>query len=205
MTGPAAETFLIRDAREGDVEAIVGFEIDIAVVSFADEAITDPALHRRRVSGSLGKPGEITLVAVDEREPDVVLGWAWLSARTNSLTGAKYGNFRSLAVAEGPGRSRIGELLLRAVLEAADTGGLTQLTGKVHAGNLGMRALYRKLGFTATHLTMERRLGASQPAASDGPESASAASDRPEAEPPPPAADGPQPQPPASDRTEPAP
>jgi RimJ/RimL family protein N-acetyltransferase len=34
---------------------------------------------------------------------------------------------------------------------------MTQLTGKVHAGNLGMRALYRKFGFTATHLTMERK------------------------------------------------
>jgi L-amino acid N-acyltransferase YncA len=180
MTGPAATeaaateapagAFLIRDARDEDVAAIVGFEIDIAVVSFADEAITDPALHRRRVSGSLGKPGEITLVAVDGREPDVVLGWAWLSTRTNSLTGARYGNFRSLAVAEGPHRSLIGELLLGAVLEAADTGGLSQLTGKVHAGNLGMRALYRKFGFTATHLTMERRPGGA--AAGTGPQSA---------------------------------
>ena len=32
-----------------------------------------------------------------------------------------------------------------------------QLTGKVHASNLGMRALYRKFGFEATHITMERR------------------------------------------------
>ena len=59
--------------------------------------------------------------------------------------------------ADGPGRPLLGELLLAAVLTAADEAGLTQLTGKVHAGNLGMRALYRKFGFTATHLTMERR------------------------------------------------
>jgi RimJ/RimL family protein N-acetyltransferase len=32
-----------------------------------------------------------------------------------------------------------------------------QLTGKVHARNLGMRALYRKFGFEATHITMERQ------------------------------------------------
>ena len=76
-----------------------------------------------------------------------MVGWAWLSARTNSLTGARYGNFRSLAVAGTPARSAIGELLLAAVLEAAARGGLTQLTGKVHAQNLGMRALYRKFGF----------------------------------------------------------
>jgi RimJ/RimL family protein N-acetyltransferase len=44
------------------------------------------------------------------------------------------------------------------VLRAADEAGLRQLTGKVHARNLGMRALYRKFGFEATHVTMEKRV-----------------------------------------------
>jgi RimJ/RimL family protein N-acetyltransferase len=44
------------------------------------------------------------------------------------------------------------------VLEASSRAGLTQLTGKVHAQNIGMRALYRKFGFEAVHLTMEKRL-----------------------------------------------
>jgi L-amino acid N-acyltransferase YncA len=152
MTG-----YLIRPATEADVEAIVGYEIEIAVISFADEAITDPAMHRKRVTGALGKPGEVTLVAVAQQAPDEPVGWAWLSARTNSLTGDRYGNFRSLAVSDIEDRSAVGELLMAAVLDAADQAGMTQLTGKVHAGNLGMRALYRKFGFTATHLTMERK------------------------------------------------
>ena len=142
---------------DSDVEAIVGYEIEIAIVSFAEDAITDPAIHRKRVTGALGKPGEVMLVAVAAHAPDVPVGWAWLSARTNSLTSARYGNFRSLAVSDGPDRGPIGELLMAAVLEAADRAGMTQLTGKVHAGNLGMRTLYRKFGFTATHLTMERK------------------------------------------------
>ena len=190
MTGPvpavSPAAYLIRPAAEADLDAIAGFEIDIANVSFGDAAITDPALHRKRVSGSLGKPGEITLVAVavpgrcragarcragpaTVPEPGAVpvpagpaevplAGWAWLSPRTNSLTGARYGNFRSLAVADIPDRSLVGELLLAAVVRAAAEAGLTQLTGKVHAGNLGMRALYRKFGFEAAHLTMEKRL-----------------------------------------------
>ncbi|HEY6481383.1 MAG TPA: GNAT family N-acetyltransferase [Streptosporangiaceae bacterium] len=162
MTGPSG-AFLVRNAVDSDIEAIVAFEIDIAVVSFGDEAITDPALHRRRVTGALGKPGEVTLVAVAAAQPDAPLGWAWLSGRTNSLTGAKYGNFRSLAVADVPARPQLGELLLAEVLAAADAAGMSQLTGKVHAGNLGMRALYRKFGFTATHLTMERRPDGGRP------------------------------------------
>jgi L-amino acid N-acyltransferase YncA len=157
----ASAAYLVRPAEPADIGAIVDYEIEIARVSFAEEAITDATLHRKRVAGALGNPGEIMLVAAARTEPERPIGWAWLSARTNSLTGQRYGNFRSLAVSNMPDRSVIGELLLAAVLAAADSAGLTQLTGKVHASNLGMRALYRKFGFTATHLTMERKAGPS--------------------------------------------
>jgi GNAT superfamily N-acetyltransferase len=168
MTG-AAGGFRIRPAREEDLDVIAGFEIDIARASFGDEAIEDPALHRKRVAAALGKPGEVTLVAVAVPQDGdrgaggrdgVPVGWAWLSGRTNSLTGARYGNFRSLATADVPDRGTVGELLMAAVLRAADEAGYTHLTGKTHARNLGMRALYRKFGFEATHLTMEWRPGA---------------------------------------------
>jgi GNAT superfamily N-acetyltransferase len=142
MTG-----FQIRPAREDDLDVIAGFEIDIARASFGDDAIEDPALHRKRVAGA----------------PAVPVGWAWLSGRTNSLTGARYGNFRSLATADVPGRARVAELLMQAVLQASDQAGFVHLTGKVHASNLGMRALYRKFGFEATHITMEKRQAAAPP------------------------------------------
>ena len=158
MTEPRpAAGFQIRPATEDDLDVIAGFEIDIARASFGDEAIEDPALHRKRVAGALGKPGEVTLVAVATGAPAVLVGWAWLSGRTNALTGARYGNFRSLATADVPGRGQVAELLMQAVLQASDRAGFVHLTGKVHASNLGMRALYRKFGFEAAHLTMERR------------------------------------------------
>jgi GNAT superfamily N-acetyltransferase len=156
-TGPAGPRYLIRPAAESDLAALAGFEIEIARVSFGDEAIADPALHRKRVSTALGKPGEITLVAAARDAPAAAVGWAWLSGRTNSLTGARYGNFRSLAVADIADRARVAELLMTAVLAAADEAGFTALTGKVHASNLGMRAVYRQFGFEATHITMEKR------------------------------------------------
>jgi L-amino acid N-acyltransferase YncA len=156
------DRYLIRPATEDDLDAIAAFEVEIAVVSFGDEAITDAAFHRRRVANSLGKPGEIALIAVQASpaQASAPLGWAWLSARTNSLTGARYGNFRSLAVAEHPEQGQVSELLMTAILAAAEEAGFTHLTGKVNAANLGMRALYRAFGFTATHLTMEKRTGA---------------------------------------------
>jgi L-amino acid N-acyltransferase YncA len=160
MFGVAEPTgrYLIRPATEADLDAIAAFEVQIALVSFGDEAITDAAFHRRRVAGSLTKAGETALVAVPAGSTEVV-GWGWLSARTNSLTGDRYGNFRSLAVADRPDRGAIGELLMTAILAAADEAGFTHLSGKVNAANLGMRSLYRAFGFSATHLTMEKRVG----------------------------------------------
>jgi ribosomal protein S18 acetylase RimI-like enzyme len=156
--------YLVRPAGENDLDAIAAFEVDIARVSFGDEAITDAAFHRRRVAAAMGKAGQTALVAVAADAPGEPLGWAWLSGRTNSLTGERYGNFRSLAVREGADRGAIGEMLMSAVLEAAHQSGLTHLSGKVSATNTGMRALYRAFGFTATHLTMEKRTGpASRP------------------------------------------
>ena len=156
MTGQDGGQYLIRQATDSDLDAIAAFEVEIALVSFGDEAITDAAFHRRRVAGSLGKPGEIALVAVGEADRPV--GWAWMSPRTNSLTGARYGNFRSLAVSDVADRGAIGELLMAAILAAAREARFTNLSGKVNAANLGMRSLYRAFGFTATHLTMEKRL-----------------------------------------------
>jgi ribosomal protein S18 acetylase RimI-like enzyme len=151
----------IRPASEADLDAIAAFEVEIARVSFGDEAITDAAFHRRRVAGALVKPGEIMLIAVAARAPAVPLGWAWMSPRANSLTGERYGNFRSLAVAAVDERGPVGELLMAAILGAADEAGFTHLSGKVNAANLPMRSLYRAFGFTATHLTMEKRTGPS--------------------------------------------
>jgi len=156
VTGENGGRYVIRSASESDLDTIAAFEVEIALVSFGDEAITDAAFHRRRVAGSLGKPGEIALVAAGASDRPV--GWAWMSPRTNSLTGARYGNFRSLAVADVADRAAIGELLMTGILRAADEAGFTHLSGKVNAANLGMRALYRAFGFTATHITMERRV-----------------------------------------------
>jgi L-amino acid N-acyltransferase YncA len=145
----------IRPATDGDVDALVGYEIEIARISFGDEAVTDPALHRGRITGSLGKPDEVTLVA--ERDGSVV-GWVWLSGRTNSLTGDRYGNLRSLATSDVPGRSAVAELLLDAALSAARDRGVSEVVGKVHMRNVNMRAVYAKLGFAAEHLSMRKAL-----------------------------------------------
>jgi ribosomal protein S18 acetylase RimI-like enzyme len=148
-----AET--VRPATTADLDALVAYEIEIARISFGDEAVTEPELHRKRITGSLGKPDEVTLVA--ERDGAVV-GWVWLSGRRNSLTGGRYGNFRSLATSAGPGRSAVAEALLDAALAAARERGVSEVVGKVHMRNVAMRAIYAKFGFEAEHLSMRKSL-----------------------------------------------
>ena len=145
----------IRPATAADLDELVRYEIEIARISFADEAVTDPELHRRRVSGALGKPDEVALVAVRD---GAVVGWVWLSGRTNSLTGDRYGNLRSLATSEVPGRGTVAEELLAAALADARDRGVSEVVGKVHMRNVNMRAVYAKLGFVAEHLSMRKRL-----------------------------------------------
>jgi len=145
----------VRPATAADLDPLVGYEIEIARISFGNEALTDPALHRKRITGSLGKKDEVALVAVAD---GAVVGWVWLSGRTNSLTGDRYGNLRSLATSDVPGRSAIAEQLLGAALDRARAQGVSDVVGKVHMRNVNMRAVYAKLGFAAEHLSMRKQL-----------------------------------------------
>jgi L-amino acid N-acyltransferase YncA len=145
----------VRPAVEADLDQLVAYEIEIARISFGDEALTDPALHRKRITGSLGRKDEVALVAEDG---GAVVGWVWLSGRTNSLTGDRYGNLRSLATSDLPGRSAVAEQLLAAALEAARAFGVSEVVGKVHMRNVNMRAVYARLGFAAEHLSMRKQL-----------------------------------------------
>ena len=47
--------------------------------------------------------------------------------------------------------------LLRFAIEHVGREGAAWITGKVHVGNVPMRALYSEMGFHAKHLTMEYR------------------------------------------------
>jgi L-amino acid N-acyltransferase YncA len=152
----SATTCPVRAAEAADLPRIVEFEVDIARVSFGADAVITAEVHARRITSAMGRPGEIMLVVgVPGTTP---LGWAWLSRRTNSLTGAQYCNFRSLAVADHPRRTMIGQHLMAAVLDRCRAEGLTEVVGKVHAANLPMRTLYRAFDFEATHLTMRKRM-----------------------------------------------
>jgi ribosomal protein S18 acetylase RimI-like enzyme len=149
---PAAEPFTIRAAAERDLDALVEYETVIAQVSFGDQAVVDPQVHRGKLEKALIRDPDSLFVAVDP--DDRPIGWLWLASNTNFLTQDRYATLRSLAVTPGPWSEEVGEALLRRGLRFAREHGLTQLTGKVHVDNYGMRMLYRRVGLEPTHLTM---------------------------------------------------
>lgn len=150
-------TFVIRAAAERDLDALAEFEVTIAKVSFEDEAVTDLAVHRGKLEKALVRDPDTLWVAATG-EDDRVVGWLWLATNTNFLTQQRYANLRSLAVSADADTEVIGEALLRKAMDYAREHELTEITGKVHADNYGMRMLYRRVGLEPTHLTMRMRL-----------------------------------------------
>jgi hypothetical protein len=61
VTGTPVTGYLIRPAEPSDLDTLAGFEVEIAQVSFGDEAITDPALHRKRIAADRRPVRELPL------------------------------------------------------------------------------------------------------------------------------------------------
>lgn len=152
-THPSIPSFSVRPAREADLSTLAEFEIEIARISFSDDAVDDHETHYRKLSKAIRKSPEGMFVATRADEPPI--GWLWMALNINSLTGSRYVNFRSLATSPGPDRSAVAEALLETGLSFARDHQVTRIVGKVHVDNVPMRTLYHKYGFQATHLTME--------------------------------------------------
>ena len=149
--------FTLRDFRASDIDAVAGFEAAIAVRSFADEAVTDLDHYRKKL-GKLLKYGDDwtkVLVSAD----GTVIGWAWVAARQNFITGESYADFRSLfvdGVRAGPAAAIA---LLRAVMAHAEAKGFTRIVGRTATSNDAMRSLYQLAGFAERHVVYELDIG----------------------------------------------
>jgi ribosomal protein S18 acetylase RimI-like enzyme len=152
--------YKLRPPEEADLPAIVDFEIEIARISFPDDPIVDPEVHRKKLAKALERDREGMFVA-ENSESGQVVGWLWVALNTNFLTGEQYATFRSLATSHGPESAesaQIAEAIFAHGIDYARQKGVTEITGKVHVNNRAMRVIYRKFGFEAEHLTMKKRI-----------------------------------------------
>jgi ribosomal protein S18 acetylase RimI-like enzyme len=147
---------MVRLAEPRDLPALAAFEVRIAEVSFGEDAVSDLDVHHKKLAKAMDRDREGMFVVDGGGR---VAGWLWLAINTNFLTGARYANFRSLAVAPdaAPGTA---EALLDHALAYARQCGVTEVVGRVHVDNAPMRVLYRKYGFEPAFLTMRWRSGA---------------------------------------------
>jgi ribosomal protein S18 acetylase RimI-like enzyme len=146
----------VRPATGPDLDELAAFEVEIARVSFGDDAVDDPAVHRAKLARALTRDPDTMFVAAGPAGE--VVGFAWFAVNTNFLTGQRYLNFRSLAVKPGWEGSGAGDALVERGTAFARQHGLTEITGKVHVDNHPMRVLYRRAGYTPVTLTMRLRL-----------------------------------------------
>lgn len=145
----------IRWIEMKDVQEVAGWEREIAILSFGNEAVTDLAFHVRKLEKAVQRERLGMLVWETD---ECLAGWMWLSSRVNSVTQEAYMQFRSFYVREVyRGTSGVDELF-EAGIQWAINEGCRHIVGHVHVHNLPMRALYKKYGFAPTHLTMEYRV-----------------------------------------------
>src|SRR5437763_9973659 len=96
------DAYKVRPPEDSDLDALVGFEIGIARISFPDDPVVDPEVHRKKLLKALERDREGMFVA-ERAETGEVAGWLWVALNTNFLTGDSYATFRSLATAQdGP-------------------------------------------------------------------------------------------------------
>jgi ribosomal protein S18 acetylase RimI-like enzyme len=146
---------IIRQATPADVPVIAEFESEIARVSFPENPIDDPEVHRKKLGKALARAPEGMFVAQIDGQ---TVGWLWITLNTSFTTGERYATLRSLAVHPGWRGSGIGRSLVSFAIDYCREGGARWIAGKVHVDNARMRALFRATGFHPKHLAMEFRL-----------------------------------------------
>jgi RimJ/RimL family protein N-acetyltransferase len=151
------ESFRIRNITERDLDVLAGFESEIAVISFGEEAVTDPEHHKKKIRKGMEKSPEGMLVLEAAGE---VRGWLWMALQTNSVSMEPYIHFKSFYVKNGGEQTGYSQELMKAGMDYALGTGAARIVGKTFVSNLPMRLLYQKFRFKPTHLTMEYHISA---------------------------------------------
>lgn len=155
--GPPSAGLAIRELRVEDIEAVSRFEVEIAVRSFAEEAVTDLDHYRKKIGKLVKYRDDWTrVIEVD----GAVCGWAWVASRRNFITDDLYADFRSFYVDGGRAGPAAAVKLLRTVLAHVESHGFTRIIGRTATSNAAMRALYELAGFSERHIVYELDVGA---------------------------------------------
>jgi RimJ/RimL family protein N-acetyltransferase len=143
----------LRPLQEKDVEAVAGFERDIAKISFPDDPITDLDFYIKKVRRLVDDKGAATFVAEAGGE---VVGWAYCSKRQNFITKESYADFHSIFVsASQRGTGTVGKLC-DAVFDYCRQQKFDRVVFRTRATNEPMKAVLARVGFVPTQIFYEK-------------------------------------------------
>lgn len=142
----------IRTIEESDLDTIAEFEKEIVIVSFEEEAIVDLRFHRKKLAESLAKEREGMLVATEGAK---ILGWIWMSRKTDYLSRKTYANLKSIYVCPEARGTDCANLLMRAGLKFAESVDAIKIISKVNVKNAPVQGVFKRYGFEPVFMTME--------------------------------------------------
>lgn len=144
----------IRPVELKDLSEIVKLEIEIARISFPQDPVVAPKVHRQKLEKAIERGEKGLFVMADG---NTVMGWLWVTINTHFLEQAPYGNIRSVAVVPEWRRKGISYELVSFAIDYCRRHKAKWITTKVHVDNEGMKNVYLEMGFHVKHLTMELR------------------------------------------------
>jgi ribosomal protein S18 acetylase RimI-like enzyme len=151
-----AQTFRIRPLQERDLEAVAGFEREIAKISFPDDPITDLGFYVKKLRPLLTNDQAATFVAEDETG---VVGWAYVSIRRNFITKEPYADFHSIYVAPSQRGKGVVAALVEGVIGYCRDEKLDKVVFRTRASNEPMKAVLARFGFEPAQIYYEKPLG----------------------------------------------
>ncbi len=167
MAENPADQVVLRRLKPEDVPVIARFECEIAAISFPEDPVTDLAFYERKLKQAVTDPKSEPMVGETGGR---IVAWAWIGARENFITHERYGELRSFYVVEDFRATGYALKLMRACIDYCATHGLKRLSGRTHAANEAMQAVYQTYGFEAKHITYEHKIEpAGSPAAAPRP------------------------------------
>jgi ribosomal protein S18 acetylase RimI-like enzyme len=147
----------LRRLEERDIETVAGFEREIAKISFPDDPVTDLEFYSNKVKRLLHNNDAACFVAEDDTG---VVGWAYVSARSNFITKERYADFHSIYVSPSQRGGGVVSMLIEAVFEHCRRHKFGHVVFRTRATNEPMKKVLTRVGFVPTQIYYEKHFDA---------------------------------------------
>ena len=145
----------LREYKWSDFPIVLGFEREVAELSFPSSPILDEKIHRLKLERAVSRAPEGLKVAVLD---DEVAGWLWLKTEKDRSTDERFGYVKSIVVRKNLRLQGFGRVLLKEAEKHFHRKGVSRVDLIVSATNHIAEAFFEGAGYRREHSTMRKRL-----------------------------------------------